>query len=188
MDAPDAGTPPPPPVPARDSGAPVDPRLLLAQDLSIAKRLTVYAYKKTHDVARAKDAAQRAVARVLDGSVSGRWTPAGKTLLGHLADVVDTVVADENMLVAGENPPHPPDPGMDQRRDHRLAGEVLMRVQRDSVIPRMLSLAQGGLGDATELARRLECPLNDIHRARERLVYHRDAVLEHEKKKKRGGP
>jgi hypothetical protein len=172
----------------------LDPRDALQKDPSIAKKLVGYAHKKTHDVARAKDAAQQAIKRMLEGKGSDRWDPARKSLLNHLADVVDTVVANEKSRAAmwREEPMNPargektaaldPDPAQAERR-RRLAAEVVMRVEKDRVIPRMLELEQGGIGDAAEQARRLDFAVSDIHRARERLAYHRDTVLEHDKKK-----
>jgi hypothetical protein len=73
---------------------------VLRNDPTIAEKLLGYAYKKTSDISRAKDAAQEAVARMLEGKGFCRWDPGGKTLLNHLADIVDTVVANENRRAA----------------------------------------------------------------------------------------
>ncbi len=86
------------PANAMDSGAggPNDPRDVLRNDPSIAKKLLGYAYKKTQDITRAQDAAQEAVARVLQAKGWYAWKPDAKSLLDHLCDVVDTVVANES--------------------------------------------------------------------------------------------
>jgi DNA-directed RNA polymerase specialized sigma24 family protein len=201
MDGPDDGVPPAPSGRGQDVDAPSDPRDALEKDPSIAKKLVGYAYKKTHEVARAKDAAQEAIKRALEGNGVHRWHPARKSLVNHLADIVDTVVANDNRRAAkrreeptnvarAENAPdsNPDteqkiiDAEQDERRE-RLAAEVMMRVKKDQVIPRMLELEQDGIGDAAEQARQLDSPLKEIDRARERLAYHRDIVLEQEKKK-----
>jgi hypothetical protein len=201
MDGPDDGVPPAPSGRAQDLDPALDPRDALEKDPSIAKKLVGYAYKKTHQVARAKDAAQEAIKRMLEGKGLYRWDPARRSLLNHLADLVDTIVADDSSRAAvgreqpmsltdAENTAHPePDPEQKivdverAERRRRLAAEVVMRVKRDQVIPKMLELEQDGVGDAAEQARRLDCEAKEIHRARERLAYHRDTVLEQESKK-----
>jgi hypothetical protein len=194
MDGPDDGMPPAPSGPGQDVDQPIDPQDALQNDPSIAKKLFGYAYKKTHDVGRARDTAQEAIKRMLEGKGSDRWDPARKSLLNHLADVVDTVVANEESRAAmsREEPMNPardektaaPDPDLEKaERRRRLAAELMMRVEKDRVVPRMLELEQDGIGDAAEQARRLDCAVADIYRARERLAYHRDTVLEHDKKR-----
>jgi len=181
-----------------------DPRDVLAKDPRIAKKLLGYAYKKTKDIQRAKDAAQEAVARMLEGKGFYRWNPQGKSLLNHLADIVDTVVANETRSAAyrHERGMDPDDlerlaggaaaPNAreqleaieDRRRESLLAAAVMARIESDPVIPRMLELEQQDVGDddAERQARLLGCTVKDIYRARERLAYHRDKVLEEEKK------
>jgi DNA-directed RNA polymerase specialized sigma24 family protein len=179
--------------------AAIDPRDVLRNDPTVAKKLLGYAYKKTRDVARAKDAAQEAVARMLEGKGFYRWDPDAKTLLNHLADIVDTVVANERRRAAGwreealrpaqHNQTADSDPGPEQMtvnieddlRQQRLADEIMMRVQDDPVIPRMLDLVRAGTEEAAEQGRQLRCTVKDIYRARERLAHHRDAVLDREK-------
>ena len=179
-----------------------DPRDVLEKDPRIAKKLLGYAYKKTLDIRRAKDAAQEAVARMLEGKGFYRWNPKRKTLLNHLADIVDTVVANETRSAAhrhelGMDPGDierlaggAPAPNAreqleaieDRRREALLAAAVMARVQSDPIIPRMLDLEQQDVGEGDEQARLLGCTVKDIYRARERLAYHRDKVLEEEKK------
>jgi DNA-directed RNA polymerase specialized sigma24 family protein len=208
-----------------------DPRDVLEKDPRIAKKLLGYAYKKTQHIQRAKDAAQEAVARMLEGKGFYRWNPKGKSLLNHLADIVDTVVANETRSAAhrhevGMDPGDleriaggDPAPNAreqleaieDRRREALLAAAVMARVQSDPIIPRMLDLEQQDVGDgdgtsprsttppsadvpsgawstpdgrndAERQARLLGCTVKDIYRARERLAYHRDKVLEEEKK------
>jgi DNA-directed RNA polymerase specialized sigma24 family protein len=182
-----------------------DPRDVLAKDPRIAKKLLGYAYKKTQNIQRAKDAAQEAVARLLEGKGFYRWNPHGKSLLNHLADIVDTVVANETRSAA-----HRRELGMDpddlerlaggaavpdareqleaiedRRREALLAAAVMSRIKSDPILPRMLDLEQqdvGEDGDAERQARLLGCTVKDIYRARERLAYHRDQVLEEAKK------
>jgi DNA-directed RNA polymerase specialized sigma24 family protein len=186
--------------PGREADAAIDPRDVLRNDPTIAKKLVGYAYKKTSDIARAKDAAQEAVARMLESKGFYRWDPSRKTLLNHLADIVDTVVANENRRAAAwrEEPLKPardkrtadprPDPERkmmdieEEQRRQRLADAVMMRVEKDPLIPRMLELAQEGTDDAAEQAGKLGCRVPDIYRARERLAHHRDAVLDQEKR------
>ena len=194
-----------------------DPRDVLERDPRIAKKLLGYAYKKTLDIRRAKDAAQEAVVRMLEGKGFYRWNPKRKTLLNHLADIVDTVVANETRSAAHRHEIGM-DPGdlerltdgaatpnareqleaiEDRRREALLAAAVMARVQSDPIIPRMLDLEQQDVGegdgtspaslergrnDAERQAGLLGCTVKDIYRARERLAYHRDKVLEEEKK------
>jgi DNA-directed RNA polymerase specialized sigma24 family protein len=180
---------------------------LLEGDTALAKKLVGYANRKTRDMTRATDAAQEAVARMLEGRGSYRWDPTRKSLLNHLADVVDTVVANERRRAAtrrekpidrasdDDGKPHSdrhPDsrPNAEQQAasieerqtELRLAAEVMTRVEKDPVIPGMLALEEEGIHDAAEQARRLGCTVKDIYRARERLAYHRDAVLAQRKK------
>jgi hypothetical protein len=80
--------------------APLDPRDVLRQDVSILKKLVAYAYKKRGDALLAGDDASEAVARVLEGKGWYRWDPDAKSLLNHLAGVVDTVVANARRRAA----------------------------------------------------------------------------------------
>jgi DNA-directed RNA polymerase specialized sigma24 family protein len=208
----------PPDVASRAAGgsapgvaAPIDPRDVLESDPAVAKKLVAYAIKKTREIAHARDAAQEAVARMLQGRGFHGWDPAGKSLLHHLVDVVDTLVAASERRraatkletpIAGDagddyNPdsdrhpdsrPHVEQPVAsveETQRELRLAAEVVMRVDKDPVILRMLELEQEGIHDTAEQARRLGCTVNDLHRGRDRLARHRDAVLAREK---RSGP
>jgi DNA-directed RNA polymerase specialized sigma24 family protein len=192
-----------------DSGAggPNDPRDVLRKDPSIAKKLLGYAYKKTRAITRAQNAAQEAVARVLQAKGWYAWKPDAKSLLDHLCDVVDTVVANESRRAGNrrERPIRSKDdegnPGDDavpdaapnaaqqiesleeEQHELDLAARVMLRVEKDPIIPGMLRLAQDETGNAAEQARLLGCSVPDIYRARERLAYHRDVVLREEEKK-----
>jgi DNA-directed RNA polymerase specialized sigma24 family protein len=197
------------PADAMDSGAggPNDPRDVLRKDASIAKKLLGYAYTKTRNITRAQDAAQEAIARVLEGKGWYAWKPDAKSLLDHLCDVVDTVVANESRR-AGKRRERPirskddegnpvddavPDsaPNVSQQiesleeEQHEidLAARVMLRIEKDPIIPRMLQLEQDETSDAAEQARLLGCRVPDIYRARERLAYHRDVVLREEEEK-----
>jgi DNA-directed RNA polymerase specialized sigma24 family protein len=195
-----------------DSGAggPNDPRDALRKDPCTAKKVLGYALNKTRNITRAQDAAQEAVARVLQGRGWYAWKPDAKSLLDHLCDVVDTVVANESRR-AGKRRERPirskddegnpgddavPDLAQDasqqiesleeEQHELDLAARVMLRVEKDPVIPGMLRLEQDETSDAREQARLLGCSVPEIYRARERLAYHRDVVLREEEQK--GGP
>jgi hypothetical protein len=175
--------------------APDDVRSVLRRDCTIAKMFVSYAWKCTGDGARAVDAAQEAIARVIEGK---RWYARKsdkKELFGHLADVVDTVVANEKRR-AYRRREVAPNPERDEKkrdsdanievraaraedddRRQRLADRVMARVEKDAIIPGMLVLEQEGIGGAAEQAERLGCTHKEIYRARERLAHHRDVVL-----------
>ena len=180
--------------------APPDPRELLSTDPEIGRKLVGYAYKKTRDRTRMRDVAQEAIARVLEGRGWYRWDPNRKSLLDHLSDVVDSLVANQNRRASVKRE-QPMGEGDDERkpdstpsperqidsieqleRKRRLAVRVMERVAGDAIIPDMLKHEQAGIGKASELAGLLHCAVRDIYRARERLAYHRDEVLEEDRK------
>jgi DNA-directed RNA polymerase specialized sigma24 family protein len=180
--------------------APPDARELLASDAELRRRLFGYARKKTYDAMRARDVAQEAVVRVLEGRGWYRWDPTGKSLLNHLCDVVDTVVVNENkrasvnreyaMTEIIERKPDP-EPSAEQRieaieeseREQRLVEKIMQRVAGDEIIPGMLEQQEAGIVKAPELAAVLHCSVKEIYRARERLAYHREQVLAEERKR-----
>jgi hypothetical protein len=179
--------------------APPDPRELLRNDPEIGRKLVGYAFKKTHDPTSTREVSQEAIARVLEGRGWHRWDPNRETLLNHLCDVVDSLVANENRRVSmkretpmDEEDERKPDPAPSPeqqidateqlRRKRRLAARVMERVAKDPILPDMLKHEQAGIGTASELAGLLHCSVRDIYRARERLAYHRDEVLEEERK------
>jgi DNA-directed RNA polymerase specialized sigma24 family protein len=179
---------------------PPDARKLLASDAELRRQLFGYARKKTRDAVRARDVAQEAVTRVLEGRGWYRWDPTRKDLLDHLCDVVDTVVANANrrasvkreqpMTEADERQPDST-PSAEQQidaieeseREERLAEKVMLRVADDKIIPDMLKHQEAGIDKASELAALLECDAKDIYRAREKLAYHREQVLAEERKR-----
>lgn len=179
--------------------APLDAAEALAADPRIGRTLLGYAYKKTRDRERMQEVAQEAIARVLEGRGWCRWDPDRKSLLNHLSDVVDSLVAnqDRRAYVKRERPmaeddegTPDSDPSPEQQLDtleqverkKRLAARVMERVAGDRIIPGMLQHEQEGIGQASELASRLHCSVKDIYRARERLAHHRDQVLDEERK------
>jgi len=70
----------------------------------------------------------------------------------------------------------------ERERERRLAARVLARVAADPLITGMLEHEKAGIGRAPELAALLHCTVKDIYRARERVAYHRDRVLEEERR------
>jgi DNA-directed RNA polymerase specialized sigma24 family protein len=180
--------------------APLGAAEVLAADPRIGRILLAYAFKKTRDRERTQEVAQDAIARVLAGRGWCRWDPDRKSLLNHLSDVVESLVANQNRRasvnrerpMAEDDEEAEPDssPSPEQRfdsheqleRKRRLAARVMERVAEDRIIPRMLECEQEGIDQASELASRLDCSVKDIYRARERLAYHRDQVLEEERK------
>jgi DNA-directed RNA polymerase specialized sigma24 family protein len=177
-----------------------DARELLATDPRIGRMLVAYAYKRTRSQTRMREVAQEAMACVLEGRGWYRWDPNRKSLLNHLSDVVDSLVANEDRRASKrrEQPSvksdeRKPDstPSADQQidaieeleRKRRLASRVMERVAEDPIIPGMLEHEQAGVGKASELAALLHCSVKEIYRARERLAHHRDRVLEEERKR-----
>jgi DNA-directed RNA polymerase specialized sigma24 family protein len=178
-----------------------DPRSELARDAAIAKKLVGYARKRTRDSTRALDLAQEAIARALDGKGFCRWDPSSKKLLDHLSDIVDSVVGNENTRAARRREVAPDSQRDANKRDsdanlevralreeeearrQRLADRVMERVADDPIIPRMLAREQDGAEGAAELAQALGCRDTEIYRARERLAYHRDIVLDAARKR-----
>jgi RNA polymerase sigma factor (sigma-70 family) len=186
-----------------------DPREVLEKDRRegrgfIAKNLLGYLLKLTRDPDRARDAAQEAIVRVLDGKGWHRWVYDGKgtvelNLLNHLSDVGRDVIkkdrkrafrrheTEEDPVRAAAAPD--PQPRADEQietieedeRDRRRAARVWDRL--DERARAVLRLEQEDVSDAAEIARRLGCTPKDVYRARERVAYHRDAVLDEENAK-----
>jgi len=184
-------------------GPALDARTVLAKDEErwITKRLLGYAYRKTSNVARARDVAQEAIALALEGRGWHRWEPhPGKTpersLLGHLCNLARAIAKDERKSAAArrEMQPDPEDEDRDLRvadpqptieqanldeADHRETEDLVARV-KDRLDPRalgVLQLEEEGVHDASVQAERLDCTVRDVYRARERIAHHRDAVL-----------
>ena len=67
---------------------------------------------------------------------------------------------------------------------------MLERVARDRIIQGIVKYDQAGVESAPELAALLGCSVKDIYRARDRLTYHGERVLEeerkHEERRKKG--
>jgi hypothetical protein len=63
----------------------------------------------------------------------------------------------------------------------QLAARVMERMGQDPIIKGMLEHEGAGIHRASELAALLHCSVKDIHRARERLAYRRDQVLEEDR-------
>jgi DNA-directed RNA polymerase specialized sigma24 family protein len=186
------------------SGGPVpDPRAVLANDHGhwITKRLLGYAYKKTSNVARARDVAQEAITLALEAKGWHRWEPhPGKTpersLLGHLCNIARAIAKDERKSAAArrEVQPDPEDEDRDLRvadpaptveranldeAEHRETDDLVARVKDrlDARALGVLQLEEEGVHDASVQAERLDCTVREIYRARERIAHHRDAVL-----------
>jgi DNA-directed RNA polymerase specialized sigma24 family protein len=172
---------------------------VLAADPRIGRILIGYAYMKTHNKVRMQEVAQEAITRVLEGRGWYRWDASRKSLLNHLSDVVDSLVANQNRRASvkrerpmTEDDERKPDstPSPEQQidtleeleRKRRLAALVMERVAEDPIIPGMLEHEKAGSGQASELASLLRCKAKDIYRARERLAYHRNQVLEEERR------
>jgi DNA-directed RNA polymerase specialized sigma24 family protein len=191
-----------------EGGTP-DPRGVLAKDRTqngsfIAKNLLGYLFKRTRDPDAAADAAQEAIARVLAGEGWHRWVYDGEqtvelSLLNHLCDLGRDVIKKDRKRAARrheteEDPVRDaatadPEPRADDQieaveedeNERRLAALVWDRL--DERTRDVLVLAQEGIDDAAEIARRLGCTPRDVYRARERVAYHRDAVLDEERAK-----
>jgi RNA polymerase sigma factor (sigma-70 family) len=195
-----------------------DPREVLRRDREgasaegkhfIAKNLLGYCIKRTRERARAADAAQEAIALVLAGKGWHRWVYDGEgshalSLLNHLSDVARDWLNTQRERAAhwrelAESPARDrqiadPQARTDERiedlEEHddemRLAQAVMDRL--DERTREMLRLEQQGEHDAAALADRLGCTVKDIYRARERVKYHRDAVLEEDARRRRGEP
>ena len=182
------------------TAASLDARELLATDPRISRLLYGYAYKKTRSEVRMREVAQEAMARVLKGRGWYRWDPSSKALLDHLSDVVDSLVANENRRAAkqreqpmaegedegkADSTPSPEeqlDAAQELASKRRVVARVMERVAGDAIIPGMLQHGEEGITKASDLAALLRCSAKDIYRARERLAYHRDQVLEEERK------
>jgi hypothetical protein len=180
--------------------APADARNVLASDPQIGRRLLAYAHKKTRDRTRTLEIAQEAITRVLEGHGFCRWAPERKGLFGHLADVVDSLVAnqarrdavwreqpmteedEERQVDSSPSPEQRIDAIEELERKRRLVRAVLARVAQDRIITGMLERQQAGVDKASELAELLHCSAQDIYRARERLAYHRHQVLEEDRR------
>ena len=168
---------------------------VLAADPETGRRLLGYAKNKCRGRGDAREVAHEATLRVLAGKGWHRWDPYRRTLLNHLADVVDSLVANatrraslrrERPMSDGEEdgaPDSTPSPEerlaaeQDLERRRRLKARVMARVEGDPIIPRMLAHEQSGISDAAALAAVLGCAPKDIKRARERLAYHRNLVV-----------
>ena len=169
-----------------------DPRLHLL--------LFGYACTKTRDKELAEELAQEAVACVLAGQGFYRWDRDRKSLLDHLSDVIESLLANRRRraYVKREEPmaedadDRSPDskPSAEQQIDSReelerklhLAERIRERVAKDPIIPAMLKYRKKGIEKPAELATRVGCSAKDIYRAVERLAHHRKAVLEEERK------
>ena len=146
---------------------------------------------------------QEAITLVLAGKGWHRWIhdetkTVERSLLDHLADVARNVLRKgrERAAARREVPTGPeheasaadpqarPDDRIEEHaadeNDLRLAGLVLARL--DERTRAMLSLEQDGVDDAGKQAALLGCTVKDIYRMRERVAYHRDRVLDEERR------
>jgi len=193
------------PSPAMAGGPDLDPRRVLEHDRErfILKRLLGYAYRRTSDVARAKDLAQEAVALVLEGRGWLRWTYDGvkspeRSLLDHLCNVARSTAKDERKAAAARREipfdirKHDVAHGLlgleetyldeaEHARRMRLAERVMARL--DPLALRLLELEQADVHEAARQAEIAACTVTEVYLARQRIAYHRDAVLAEE-----GGP
>jgi RNA polymerase sigma factor (sigma-70 family) len=191
----------------------LDPREVLKHDAAskdpvISKRLLRFCYARTRDVQRAKDAMSEALVRVLAGEGWHRWNHEGtkdpaESLLMHLCNVAKDVIkkererASEWREVRGESkagrsaadpgpaPGEMPEEWAKQDHDVRRAEAVMERLDEPTREMLRLESESDGEMDARELAKRLGWTVKQVYRARERVFYHRDAVLGREPK--RGG-
>lgn len=170
--------------------------LLYADRCAVYKRLIAHALGLTKDPDEAVGLANEAVARVLAGTTYA-WDRQ-KPLVDHLGSVINGLARnwrrrawrrreklhpgrdDDPPLDAADPRGAAEDAILDEaavREEDALAARVMARVARDKIIPRMLELEQDGTHAAAEQAAIIGCTVKEIHRARERLAHHRDAVL-----------
>jgi DNA-directed RNA polymerase specialized sigma24 family protein len=189
----------------------LDPRDVLNADAEspepmIPTRLLRFCRTRTRDVQSARDLMADAIAVTLAGEGWHRWKYDGKrtpaeSLLIHLFNMAKDVHKKELESAAAwrevqgdpeHDPPAPdsaPRPGekpakwTKQDDEMRLAALVMERLDEDArEMLRVESESDEEL-DGETLARKLGWTSKQVYRARERVVYHRDAVLAAERKK-----
>ncbi|HEY1696833.1 MAG TPA: hypothetical protein VGG39_31955 [Polyangiaceae bacterium] len=179
-----------------------DARTLIGRDAKLRRGVLGYAYKVTRSPDRAQSLAQEAFVRVLEGKGWFAWDPAGdKPLFGHLCSVVDSLLANERARLSSRREIAPKDDeepdkvdsspnveaqaeALDTHDEHmELARQVMERL--DDQARRMLELVEADDDDPRPLAERLGCTPEELRRARERVAYHRNAVLEEHARKGR---
>ena len=172
----------------------------------IWKRLMAYAYRRNPDLTTTRDVVQETLALVLqgDGWLAWRFDPeAGhdpkRSLLLHLCSVARATGKDQRkaMKARREVPmPAAPDPEDDNPKEladpafhvedgnlehaEHLRWEGLaeqVRGRLDARARAVLALEEEDVHDAAAQAERLACSVAEVYLARDRIAYHRDAVL-----------
>jgi DNA-directed RNA polymerase specialized sigma24 family protein len=166
---------------------------LLRQDERLRKKIVVYAYRLTKNLADAKDLAHEAMSKAVDPEASP-WDPEKQPkLLDHIGSIVNSLVANRRRG-DGRHPSEAFDPDMHRLRDPQptqldalLAAEGVARyriwmdllrerLRGDRIALGKIDLMYEGVDDAGQQADRLNCTVDDIYAANRRITYHAELV------------
>jgi hypothetical protein len=164
---------------------------LLQEDARLRKKILSYAYKRTHNVADAKDLAQGAITKACDPNRSP-WDPERQpSLLDHIGSIINSDVANKHR--ADERHPAVPYDDESHARREPTALDRVISAEELATYRHCMARLRAGLGDddlalrkidlmyeevdaAAEQAATLKCTVNDIYLANRRIAYQVELV------------